>query len=131
MYNTENDSLSDDLQAHLERGRRLYLMSEKNFDLLQNDPSITKDDKLVEALNELRVQESAYKMINDELFPRVIDELETLQERLDECEKGADAEIARTLANWNREKFNKFWFSGWSLITGVVIGIGYAHFFGL
>lgn len=70
-------------------------------------------------------------MINDELFPRVIDELETLQERLDECEKGADAEIAWAYANWNHEKFKKLWFSGWSLVTGVVIGIGYVHLFGL
>lgn len=131
MDNTENDSLSDKLYAHLERGRRLFLASKKHFELLENDPSIIKDDKLVEALNELRISESAYKMINEDLFPRIIDELETSQERLDECEKGAHAEIARTLANWNREKFNKFWFSGWSLITGVVIGIGYAHFFGL
>ena len=131
MDNTENDSLSDELQAHLERGRRLYQMSKKNFELLQNDPSIIKDDKSVEALNELRVQESAYKMVNEDLFPRIINELETLQERLDECEKGADAEIAWALANWNHEKFKKFWFSGWSLVTGVVIGIGYVHFFGL
>ncbi len=131
MDNTENASLSDELSAHLERGRRLYLSSEKHFELLENDPSIIKDDKLVETLKELRIQESAYKMINEDLFPRIIGELDTLQERLDECEKSADAEIAWTLANWNREKFNKFWFSGWSLVTGVVIGIGYAHFFGL
>ncbi len=70
-------------------------------------------------------------MINDDLLPRVIDELEALQEQLEELEKSADAEIAWTLANWNHEKFKKFWFSGWSLVTGVIIGIGYVHFFGL
>lgn len=29
MENTENDNLSEELQAHLERGRRTYLMSKK------------------------------------------------------------------------------------------------------
>lgn len=119
--------LADEVQAQFERSLKLGLSSHK---LLQHvEENLGHDSKdLAASIHEVRTQEAARNMIDTDLLPRVIDELQTVAERSEEVETEVDHELVWAYGNLRIANWRKWEYAIVGFIIGISIGAGFAHF---
>jgi len=119
--------LADEVQAQFERSRKLGLSSHK---LLQHvEENLGHDSKdLAVSIREVRTQETARNMIDADLLPRVIDELQAVVERLEEVETEVDHELAWAYGKLRNANWSKWEYMIVGFVIGISIGAGFVHF---
>ena len=120
--------LADEVQAHLERGRKMFFLSSEMVTQIKENPSGLERKDLIASIRTVMSQQAAYLMVNEDLFPEVQNELQAMVERLEEMERGVDHELAWAYTNLRYANWSKWGYAIVGFVIGISIGAGFVYF---